>query len=195
MTSKIALTTASLALAALAGCGTATTVTHTSAAPSSAVASTPTAPAAVDAGPMGTTYTSTYYGAPGYGNDTYRITLVKVVDPAKLETDVPTQLNPGTTHAAALEFRIVGVTGYSSDPTDGVTVDGTDGEAFQQGVFSSIDTDVYPSGTASLAPGEHGTFWVEEDLPAGVHVKSVRYEDVDGYTPPSTRPVTWAMQP
>jgi hypothetical protein len=134
----------------------------------------------------------------GYGpndvNDTYKIRLMRVADPAKLSD--PTQLTAGASHAAALEFYVEGVTGTNDGVSSiGVQAAGTDGEVFSALFTGAIDTSVYLSSSAvSLQPGEHGIFWAEVDLPAGVHVKAVHYLDETVYMPPDTQPVTCTVR-
>jgi hypothetical protein len=147
------------------------------------------------AGPLGTTFTAAYYGANASNSATYKVRLVQVVDPAKLDPNAPA-LTPGASHAAALEFWIQDVTGNASGPADGTAqVTGTDGEVFSSLTYGAVDTNVYVSSSASgLYSGEHGIWWVEADLPAGVHVKSVRWLDVSIDMPQGVSPVTWLVK-
>jgi hypothetical protein len=208
-TITIALVATALAAGlGVAGCGT-TTVTQPASSSASIPAGqpgaepatgypgmngTPTPTMTMATGPLGTTFTSTYYGANDAANVVFKVRLEQVVDPAKLDPSA-LPLATGASHAAALEFYIQDVTGAASGPVDGTAqVTGTDGEVFSAMTSGAIDTNVYVSSSAtSLYPGEHGDWWVEADLPAGVQVKSVRYEDVDIYTPPGTMPVTWVV--
>jgi hypothetical protein len=187
---RVILALGAVALGLAAGCGASATASHPSApVATSAPATTP----AATTGPLGTTFTVTYYGANANYTATYKIRLMKVTDPAK--TDPSVTLDPGTSHVAALEFWMEGVAGTQGggDPSNSTTATGTDGEAFSAAFSDPLDTNVYVSSTATLFPGEHGIWWTGVDLPAGVHVKSVRFLDVSIEMPPDTLPVTWTV--
>jgi hypothetical protein len=200
----IALAAASVGIAA--GCSSGTTTVHPAAAsstPASPPASTscpginctsPSSSATAPlTGPVGTTFTVPDYGQSGI-DGTYKITLQQVAEPARLDPRGAT-LTTGASHAAALKFLIQEVTGTSSfDASYGVQATGSDGEVFSAG-GTAIDPNFYLSSSATnLMAGEHGTWWGEVDLPAGVHVKAVRYLDETVYTPQDAlNPVTWTV--
>jgi hypothetical protein len=189
-----------LGAAGLAACSTTTVhravaaVPATTSAPAAAATSSPasSAPATSappsNTGPIATTFTVT--GTDNNGNaSTYNVTAVRVDQHSSL-LPYDSLTNPAD-HLAAVEFRITGVTGQSSDDAN------SDAQAFTgntEQVSSAFnqtpDGGNWNSGEFTVAPGQTASGWVTFELPPGQTVASVQW--APGF---SGQAGTWTVTP
>jgi hypothetical protein len=170
-----AIVTAGIALTACSGGTTVTKAaspsTHAAPARTSAPAPTPTTPP--NTGPLGTTFKVT--GTNDSGNSmSYDVTAVKVDQHSAL-VPYDSLTNPSD-HLAAVEFKITGVSGQSSDDAnnDAAALTGNT-EQVSPADNSTPDGGNWSYGEFTVSPGQSATGWVTFELPPGQSIASVQW--------------------
>ena len=154
--------------------------------------STPTPSASAAASPVsspaaGSGYTSYQFTDVADNNYVYKVTLVTIDENASDSIDTP---DPGT-HFVGVEFSILGVSGNDDGNDDAFncsSIQGSDGKTYN-GVFAQInDGNSFNSGAFGPAPGATVTGWIPFELPNGVSVVSVQWQDDE-----PAEPVLWKV--
>jgi hypothetical protein len=189
-----------IAVFALAGCSSASSVStppgaNSATTPASQPAQTiepteaPTPTATPDlTGPVGTEYSETDTTT----NTVYDVTLTSIVDPARTATDYGQAAVAGT-HYVVLHFTVLGVTGIvdSEDAQADAGMTGTDGNPYQtaeeaRGCQLSSSLNVAEPYEFSLTPGATGHPCVVFQVLNGVKVGNVTWGSADS-------PATWTV--
>jgi hypothetical protein len=142
--------------------------------PTASPASSPTAGSTSAA--TGSGYAAYQFTDVADNNYVYKVTLMTIDENASDSIDTP---DPGT-HFVGVEFSILGVSGNDDGNDDAfncASVQGSDGKTYN-GVFAQInDGNSFNSGAFGPAPGATVTGWIPFELPNGVTVVSVQWQD------------------
>jgi len=145
-------------------------------------------PSNPNSGPLGTTYQ--VGGTDSSGNDTtYEVSAVMVDQQSPL-APYGSLTNPAD-HLAAVEFRITGVTGQSSDDANNnASVISGDTTQYPAALDETADGPNFSSGSFTVAPGQTVSGWVTFELPPGQGIASVQWVPSSGL---SDQAGTWTV--
>lgn len=188
---KAALLTAAAA-GALSACGggvSAVSGSGISSTPPTTTAATPaadptsSAPAPSTTGPIGTSFTDT-----DSSGNVVIVQLVKVIDPAQ-GVDSYTTPDNGKRFVGA-EFTLTGKSGtFSGDANNDTTLITSDGQTQQPDFNDLAGCTNFNSGSFNLQPGQSSTGCVAFQVPTGLTVKSVQWNEMFS----SGAPATWTI--
>jgi len=179
------LAVAGLVASALAskGTGASTAGSHPSAsagATASSVAAATAATASAAAQPTGPGLVGSYFDVSDGSNDTYRVTLTRIVDPGQSANQFATPERGS--RLVGIVFRITALTGSprGEDADNDCTVLGSDGKIYSAVFDSIVGYSNFEVGVIHAAQGDTVTGAVTFQLPQYIKVVTVRWVASDG---------------
>jgi hypothetical protein len=136
-------------------------------------------------GPLGTTFTTTETDSSTGAQNSYDVTAVTILDPARGSDEFNTA--DAGKRLVGVEFKVTGTQGYSNDDANNdASIQGSDGQVYQPDFTSLAAGTNFNSGDFSVSSGQTQTGWITFQLPLGVKIDSIQWQaDVFGNNPPA----------
>jgi hypothetical protein len=178
MSKIIATVAGASAIAAIAGCTSASVSKSGTAAPMQQHSHSSGPSSASTTGPVGTTFTINDTDSNG-SPIAYKVTLLKFSQDATPDNSFDTA--PAGDHLAGGEFEITGVKGTSQDDADNdASVTGNNDQTYQTGFEGLAAGTNFDSGNFSVSPGQTQVGWVAFEVRNGITVTSVKWNPDSG---------------
>lgn len=164
-----------IALVLSSGGGVSTTPSGTSAAPKNSPSSAPATHQATTAG------IGSYFDVQDSSGDSYRVTLVKVIDPAQ-GADQFTTPNNGNRFIGAV-FTIKALTGSprDEDANSDAALVGSNGQTYTPDFDNIAGYTNFNNGDITVAQGDTATGAVTFQVPIGVMVSKIQWSESGGF--------------